>query len=452
MSTQTTQAVQQNDDRGTVTRQEFGAQQVERRAETAVSAAAAQAQAQVQAMYVMALQRPRDMVAVRERLLAECRRRGFAEAAQYSVPRAGKKIVGPSVRFAEAALRALTNIHVRTTILYDDAERRVGDVTAIDLEANVPLSAGWSIDKTIERKRLQGGETVFSERVNSSGETVYRIAGTEADVLQKQESTISRIRRNLILQLLPGDLKDEALATCRETLRRGDAADPAAAAKKLADAFATLGISVAKLREYLGHGVDEVAPDEAEDLRGVYAAIRDGETTWAQVMETRGNGERTPEEASARAELLKAIAAARIREPERYHAALTAVGVAAGVATTSLPTETLQRVAAAMAEDAAAEGARQAVDSVPDPADEDGSPTSPAARFQDVIDGHDLDGPKARKLAAEILGLGDARKLTNDHYSTILEDIESFLAFYHGDEANADAGGPEDGSLSLQES
>lgn len=357
---------------GEVVRREFGGNSIERRAETAVSAAAAQARAAVEAMYVMALQRPRDIVEVRERLLAECRRKGFAESAVYHLPRGGKTIEGPSIRFAEAGLRALGNAHVRTTITYEDDERRVGEVTVIDLERNTPLSASFTIDKTVERKSIKGGEAVLGERTNSSGLTVYRVAATEADVLMKQEAIVARLRRNLILQLLPGDLRDEALELCERTLVAGDGADPRATAKKIGDSFNALGIGAAQLREYLGHPVDQVTPEEAKDLRGVYSAIKDGQTTWSEVVESRrGGADATPaqtaEEKSERAGLLRSLADHRVKDSARYDFAMREAGIATGIPATSLSLDVLRKVAGAMAANQAtgetsSDTARQVVD------------------------------------------------------------------------------------------
>lgn len=335
---------------GTVARREFSGTEVARTAETAVSAAAAQARAEVEAMYVMALQRPRDIVAVEQKLIRECGRRGFAEAATYSIPRGGSTITGPSIRFAEAALRALGNVHVRTSITYEDEERRVGTVTVIDLEANVPLSAGFTIDKTIERRKASPKDTVLGERVNSTGQTVYRIAATEADVLMKQESVVARLRRNLILQLLPGDLRDEALDECARTLREGDAADPMATAKKLAAAFGGIGISTTQLRDYLGHAVDQVTPDEAKELRGIYSALRDGATTWSEVVNSRSEAreEKTPPspaEQNEKGKLIGQLATWRLQDAQAYEAALAECKVQKGVAPSALDLEQLRKVA-----------------------------------------------------------------------------------------------------------
>lgn len=339
---------------GEVVRREFGAVEQSRSPETAVTAAAAQARAAVEAMYVMALKQPRDLMAVRDRLLTECRRKGFAESATYRLPRGGKTIEGPSIRFAEAAARALHNIHVRTSITYEDDERRVGEVTVIDLEANLPLSAGFTLDKTVERRNIKAGDVVVSERVNSTGQTVFRIVANEADILMKQESLVARLRRNLILQLLPGDLRDEAMEACAQTMAAGDGADPKATAKKIADYFGALGVSVAALRDYLGHALDQVTPDEAKDLRGVYSAIKDGQTSWAEVMEAKRNGGETtapmtPDEKAEKAKLIKDLAIARTQGNAAYDAAMKAAGVASGVPALNLPIETLRKVAAILA-------------------------------------------------------------------------------------------------------
>lgn len=93
--------------------------------ETAASAVAAREKAAIEARYVMALKRPRDMDEVRVRLLKECDRPGFAEVAKYEKPVAGQKIVGLSVRFAEAAIRLAGNILTQVLIVFDDRERRI---------------------------------------------------------------------------------------------------------------------------------------------------------------------------------------------------------------------------------------------------------------------------------------------------------------------------------------
>lgn len=79
----------------------------------------------------------------------------------------------------------------------------------------------------------------------------------------------------------------------------------------------------------------------------------------------------------------------------------------------------------APARERAAEPARE-----PEVVEEEESPSSPTARFLDFIEANDLDASKARRLAAHMRGLGDARQLSNDHCAAILADPRPFLNRY----------------------
>lgn len=279
---------------GTVARQEFGAQQIQRSAETAASAVAAQATAMVQARYVMALQRPRDMDEVRARLLREVERPGFAEAAWFRKP-IGQGVEGLSVRFAEAAARCLGNISSDPMVVFEDDRQRIVRLLVTDLESNVTYSKDIVVVKTVERNRLRDGQTALQVRTNSRGQATYIVEATDDEVLAKENSLISKAFRNAVERILPGDIKDECRVRIK-AIRSGDVAkDPDAARKKVADAFAGIGVMPAQLKEYLGHDLATCSPAEIQDLRDLYSAIHTGEATWAEALEARG-GEEKPEE------------------------------------------------------------------------------------------------------------------------------------------------------------
>ena len=65
--------------------------------QTVSAALEAQVRAQVQARYTLAISKPRDLDQVRQRILKECRRPGFAEVAMYSKPVGRSKIEGLSI-------------------------------------------------------------------------------------------------------------------------------------------------------------------------------------------------------------------------------------------------------------------------------------------------------------------------------------------------------------------
>lgn len=254
--------------------------------ETAATAVAAQAKALVEARYTVAIRRPRDFDQVRQNLLKECRRPSFAAVARYRKP-IGKGVEGPSIRFAEAAIRCMTNITVETMTVYDDREKRIVRVAVTDLESNVPYSIDVTIEKTVERRKVKEGDVVIRSRQNSYGETVHLIEATEDDILNKQNALISKAIRTQGMRHIPGDLVDECTSIIKETLKNADAKDPDAAKRRLFDAFADIGVSAESIKRYLGHEATTLSPKELDELRTLYAGVRDGETTWKEVMENR---------------------------------------------------------------------------------------------------------------------------------------------------------------------
>lgn len=279
-------------------RQGFGGDEMAVQHETAALAVAARAKAQIEARYIMALKRPRSWDEVRTRLLRECRRPGFARAARYRKP-VGDGIEGPSIRFAEAALRYMTNVSVETTVTYDDPTKVILRVSVVDLEANLPYEQDVAIQKTVERRKLGRGQRPISQRVNSSGYTVYLVEATDDEILNKVNALVSKALRTLALRLLPGDILEECMAECIRVARDEDARDPDAARKALASGFFEIGVSAGQLGEYLGHDLAALTPAEMLELRAIYAALRDAETTWAEVLEHRRGAAGDGGEASA---------------------------------------------------------------------------------------------------------------------------------------------------------
>lgn len=257
--------------------------------ETASSAVAAREKASVEARYVVALHRPRNPDQARIRLLARCKSPLFAEAAEYSKPvGGGKKAKGASIRMMEELARQWGNIDVQSPVVFDDPERRIVRVSATDLESNYAASVDVILEKTVERRSPRDGEEIVSSRTNSQGVPVYRIRADEDAFLVKQNSNLAKTRRECIRAIVPGDLVEEALRACADTRASEVKQDPAGARKRLADAFYAVGVMPAQLCEYLGKpSLEAVTDAEIEVLRALYAGIRDGETTWAAVMEER---------------------------------------------------------------------------------------------------------------------------------------------------------------------
>jgi hypothetical protein len=257
-------------------------------AETISSVLAAQAEAEVKARYIVAMQRPRNIERVRQSLKQECERAGFAEIAYYRIKNRGE---GLSVRYAEAAARAMGNVDMKAPVIYDDEEMRIIRVVVIDIESNAAISSDIVIKKTVERKYLKKGEVAISQRLNSDGQVVYLRRAIEDEITPKQNSAISKAFRNGILRLLPGDIQDE----CKQRILQiwnGDATmDPRLQIRKIIDAFGSIGVDADELVKYLDHKVETCSPAELQGLRDLYRSIKAGETTFHAELSTKEESE-----------------------------------------------------------------------------------------------------------------------------------------------------------------
>ncbi|HMI91956.1 MAG TPA: hypothetical protein VK509_11360 [Polyangiales bacterium] len=268
------------------------------KAETAVSAVAMQARTQVEARFLMAVHRPRDLDVVRVKLLKECTRPGFAETARYRRP-IGKKqnertkqweeafIEGPSIRFAEAAIRAMGNIDIQSPTIYDDDRTRIVRVVVTDLEANATYSLDITVEKTVERRKLRGKQKPLGIRENSYGDTVYIVFATGSEVTVKQSAEVSKAIRTLGLRLLPGDIQEECMAKCIATRDAKIKEDPEGARKGMIDGFASIGVSPDELKLYVQQDLSSLSPVQIGELRDLFLAIKDGVTTWGEVKRAR---------------------------------------------------------------------------------------------------------------------------------------------------------------------
>jgi len=247
----------------------------------AAIAAAEAVKARIQSAYVMAYQKPRGYDDARIAILDACRRPGFAAKVEYKKPIGKTFARGPSIRFAELALRIWGNVLAESQVIHEDEKARRIRVSVLDLETNSTFSKDIQISKTVERRNKQGRD-VLGERVNTNGEVVYIVRATDDELLTKEAAMISKAFRNEGLRLVPSDIVDEAIEVARKTMKDQFAKDPKEAKKKVLDAFAEIGIKPKDIEKYLLHPLDTVSPNELETLRGMYRAIRDGEATWAE--------------------------------------------------------------------------------------------------------------------------------------------------------------------------
>ena len=281
-------------------------------ADPAAVAAAETVKARISAAYLVAMQNPRDEDQARARILAACRRPLFAEKVEYSKPAGGQSIKGPSVRFAELAIREWGNIMTETQVVYENEDYRRIRVTLMDLQTNASHSKEIQVSKRVERRSKGGrdalikqGRDVLGERQNSYGDTVYIVRATDEELYQKEAALISKAVRNEGLRLIPSDIVDEGISTARATMRNEVAEDPDAYRKQVMDAFAALNILPADLEQFLGHPISTASVAEMEELRGVYQALKEGDATWSDYLDQPGTSGDVKDKTLSQAEKLK---------------------------------------------------------------------------------------------------------------------------------------------------
>lgn len=283
---------------GTVIKTGFGERTVAVQAETSSSAVAAQQTAMVQAAYIMAERRPRDFDQIRVKLMKTCKRPRFAEAARYLKPVGKEKdedtgkwvekiAEGLSIRFAEEAARNMGNLRIDSFTVYDDPRKKIVKFVTMDLESNTEWSKTVTIEKTVEKRFLKKGQQALATRLNSYGEQVFIVEATQEEMTKREGAEASKAWRDGILKNMPADIKEECLDEVRKTILNDASEDPEQKKKNMLDAFASIGVEPVHLREYVGHDLATLSPHEIVELRGLFSSIRDGETTWAAVIDQR---------------------------------------------------------------------------------------------------------------------------------------------------------------------
>lgn len=250
----------------------------------ATQALVAKATADIQSRWIMAMKRPRNELQVRDRLKQECARFAFAEKAMYSVPRGEGRVTGLSIRFAEAAMRFMGNMACEAQTLFDSDEERVIRVCATDFETNATWTRDLTVKKTVERKFLKAGQKPIRTRINSQGQVIYIIEATDDDVATKEAAAISKSSRTAILRLIPAEIQEEMRDLIQKTQLNKAAKDPKAEIKAVVDGFSSLNIQPDQVEAYLEHPIEQSTPVEIVELRQLFMALRDGETTWSEIM------------------------------------------------------------------------------------------------------------------------------------------------------------------------
>ena len=227
--------------------------------------------AETKAQVLMARQYPRDPAGCFNNIMRECARPTFADSAVYSFPRGKETVTGPSIRMAEVLARNWGNNTFGTEVLErgkgkDGVGYSVIRAYAWDLETNTYISRQFELKHW--RSTRSGGYAITDDR----------------DIYEFEANMASRRMRACILQMIPGDVTDAAVAACRKTSSNALAVEMknperrAALIARTCKAFESLGATAKDLEEYLSARQTDWTADHVLKLKELMNSINDGVT------------------------------------------------------------------------------------------------------------------------------------------------------------------------------
>ncbi len=182
-----------------------------------------------------------------------------AEECVYALPRGDKPITGPSIRFAEALKQAWGNCRAASRITEVNRDEKYVEAEGVflDLETNTAT-------RFTHRRRISGKSgRVFSD-------DMILVTGNAACSVAMRES---------ILKGIPKPVWRKAYDAVQKVVA-GDVITLAENRQKAITAFAHYGVKPEQVFAVLGiNGEDDIKLDHIVTMRGMFAAIKNGEQT-----------------------------------------------------------------------------------------------------------------------------------------------------------------------------
>lgn len=201
---------------------------------------------------------PRSVSEFRKKVLAMCTlNEAVAKECIYAVPRGGKVIEGPSVRFAEIAQSAWGNCRVGGRITHEEEKFITAQGAFHDLESNSAIAM-----ETRRRITDSKGKRYNDDMIGTTGAAAVSIA-----------------IRNAVLRGIPKALWADLYEASRKVVI-GDFKTLANKRAAALQAFVPYGVEPAQIFAVLGIKAEEdMTPDHLVQLWGMLNALKDGSMT-----------------------------------------------------------------------------------------------------------------------------------------------------------------------------
>lgn len=229
------------------------------------NAATQEAVAKVQAAIILAKQFPRDVIRAKEIILNSCQRESLANSSLYEYARGGSKITGPSIRLAEAIAQHWGNLEFGWNEISRGRSADGSGYSEIE-------SYAWDMESNVRRS------TKFQVRHMRDTKSGSYPLKDERDIYENNANQAARRLRACILNLIPGDVIDEATEQCERTLSTKVSITPERI-KNMVDLFGALEVSKEQLEKRIQSRIDAITPSQMLSLTKIYNSIKDGVST-----------------------------------------------------------------------------------------------------------------------------------------------------------------------------
>ena len=219
--------------------------------------------AQISTQIATAHQYPRSVdEALKEALTLATLDEETAASMFYCLPRAGKKIEGPSVRLAEIMSYSWRNLRAEADIIAEDQTHITAMGTCLDLERNVGIRV--RVKRRITDKH---GHRFNADMIGTTGNAAISIA-----------------LRNAVFRVIPRSFSQRIYLEARKA-SIGKAGTMTQKRQNALDWFSKAGIKEKDVFKIIGvKGVDDINEEKLIELRGLRTALSDGETTIEQLL------------------------------------------------------------------------------------------------------------------------------------------------------------------------
>lgn len=213
---------------------------------------------EVKGQILMAKMYPRNTYQAQKRIEDACKRPTLAGSALYSYPRGGKNVTGPSIRLAEVLAQNWGNI----SFGFKELEQNDGESTA--------MAYAWDVETNTRQERIF--QVPHQRKANGNIKPVT----DPRDIYELIANNASRRVRACILSIIPGDIIEDAIRECNNTLR-GNNNTPLK--DRLAHAFdgfnANYSVTQSQIETYFGYPVEQFTEKNLSELASIANSLND---------------------------------------------------------------------------------------------------------------------------------------------------------------------------------